>query len=62
MNLNLKKLLKKQIPFLIEKSRKHTEIGLYINFQVNEDIEKYKISTLRSQNFDIEGNVIEMIN
>jgi hypothetical protein len=55
-------LLRKQIPFLTEKEREHTGVGLHIYFLGDKEIETFKIPTDKALNFDIERNPTEMLN
>ncbi len=53
--------LRQQIPFLSEREKEHTGVGLYVHFNSDKEIAKYKIPTDSAQNIDIEGNPTEMI-
>ena len=54
--------LRQQIQFLIEGETEHTGVGLFINFETEQGIENYKISTEKAENRDVDGKVIERIN
>ena len=54
-------LLRNQISFLTLKEIDHTGIGAFIHFKADIGVEKFKLDTSNSKNFDIEGNTIELI-
>ncbi len=55
-------LLRQQIPFLIEREREHTGIGVFIYFNSNKEISNYKVDTGKITTFDIYGNPVEVLN
>jgi hypothetical protein len=54
-------LLKNQISFLTLTETNHTGIGAFIYFKANNEIERFRLDTSNSKDFDIEGNPIEMV-
>src|SRR5688572_28809858 len=55
-------LIRRQIPFLSEKRREHTGVGIFVYFVAEKEIENYKIPTDKVQNFDLDGSPTEMLN
>ncbi len=55
-------LLRNQISFLTLTETDHTGIGAFIHFKADNDIERFRLDTSNSKNFDIEGNPTEMVN
>ncbi|TDQ78321.1 hypothetical protein [Sphingobacterium yanglingense] len=53
--------LRHQIPFLKEGKTEHSTIGLFVYFDAERGIEKYKIPTENIETKDINGNAIERI-
>jgi hypothetical protein len=55
------RLLRLQIPFLFEKGRQHTGVGMYIYFNTEGGADKYRISEKNEPKFDIDGNSIQVL-
>ncbi len=54
--------LRNQIQFLKESKTEHTGIGLFVSFEAEKGIEKYKIPMEKAENRDINGKATERIN
>ena len=55
-------LLRNQISFLTLTKTDHTGIGAFIHFKADNGIERFRLDTSNSKNFDIERNPTEMVN